>query len=237
MRVASFQGHAGRCQKSKDGISIRLVFLIGTDVFKVFLERSGARVINSESLRPPNPKCPVCGVMHSRLEVDPSRATLNDLVQTLQSDLGYSEFSINNEVGTLYDPDLEDNLSKKFSDLGVRDDSFLTIVDDDEDNPRVDLSLSVSQKSLPESEKPVLLPSGFEVPRKPTIDAEQIQQKVNGTITPPTSQGKRKRELSLEEPGIDGQLPTKRGKVQNGSQDDELIIVEDSSNGAIVIDD
>ena len=114
----------------------------------VFLERSGARVINSESLRPPNPDCPVCGVMQSRLIVDPSRATLNDLVQDiLKSDLGYGdEFSINNEVGTLYDPDLEDNLSKKFGELGVNADSFLTIIDDDEENPRVNLSLSISEK-------------------------------------------------------------------------------------------
>ena len=114
----------------------------------VFLERSGARVVNSESLRPPKPDCPVCGVMSSRLVVDPLRATLNDLVQgILKSDLGYGdEFSINNEVGTLYDPDLEDNLSKKFSELGVGADSFLTIIDDDEENPRVNLSLSISEK-------------------------------------------------------------------------------------------
>ena len=169
--------------------------------------------------------------------VDPSRAVLNDLVSTLQSDLGYSEFSINNQVGTLYDPDLDDNLSKKFSDLGVNADSFLTVVDDDENNPRVNLSLSISEKSLPDSEKPVSLPSGFEVPRKPTIEAEQVQQKVNGAMPPPTVPGKRKRGLSLEEPGIEGQLPVKRGKVQLDSQEDDLAVAEDSSNGAIVIDD
>lgn len=114
----------------------------------IFLERSGARVINSESLRPPNPDCPVCGVVQSRIVVDPLRATLNDLVEDiLKSNLGYGdEFSISNEVGTLYDPDLEDNLSKKFSELGVGADSFLTIIDDDDDNPRVNLSLSVSEK-------------------------------------------------------------------------------------------
>ncbi|KAL9606163.1 MAG: hypothetical protein Q9179_000676 [Wetmoreana sp. 5 TL-2023] len=204
----------------------------------VFLERSGARVINSESLRPPNPSCPVCGVMHSRLVVDPSRATLKDLVQgILQSDLGYNEFSINNEVGTLYDPDLEDNLSKKFSDLGVKEDSFLTVIDDDEENPRVDLSLSISEKSLPEDSKPVALPTNFEVPRKPTIDAEKVRQKVNGAISPPTVPGKRKRGASIEESGIEGQLPPKRGKVHETSKDDDPILVEDSSNGAIVIDD
>lgn len=79
--------------------------------------------------------------------IDPERATLNHLVQdVLQHQLGYREFSINNEVGTLYDPDLDDNLSKKFSELGVQADSFLTVIDDDVENPHVNLSLSISEK-------------------------------------------------------------------------------------------
>ena len=113
----------------------------------VFLERSTARVINSEALRPPNPNCDVCGVVQARLQVDPSRTTLNDLVEkVLRKQLGYGdEFSVNNEVGTLYDPELDDNLSKKFGDLGIKADSFLTIIDDD-DEPRVNLSLSITEK-------------------------------------------------------------------------------------------
>ena len=119
-----------------------------TDEFKVFLERSAARVINTDTLKPPNPECNVCGVTQSRLIVDTARATLNDLVEdVLKLQLGYGkEFTVNNEVGTLYDPELDDNLAKKFTDLGIKADSFLTIVDDDEDNPRVNLSLSISAK-------------------------------------------------------------------------------------------
>lgn len=114
----------------------------------VFLERSAARVINTDTLKPPNPDCAVCGVVQSKLIVDPSRATLNDLVEdVLRLELGYGEeFSINNEVGTIYDPELDDNLNKKFSDLGIKADSFLTVVDDDDDNPRVNLSLAISEK-------------------------------------------------------------------------------------------
>ena len=85
--------------------------------------------------------------MSSRLLVDPARATLNDLVEgVLKLQLEYGEeFSVNSEVGTLYDPELDDNLSKTFSDLGIKADSFLTIIDDD-DNPRVNLSLSISEQ-------------------------------------------------------------------------------------------
>lgn len=114
----------------------------------VFLARSAERVINTDALKAPNPNCTVCGVAQSRLVVDTSRATLNNLVEdVLRLELGYGdEFSVNNEIGTLYDPELDDNLQKKFSDLGIKGDSFLTVIDDDDENPRVNLSLSISEK-------------------------------------------------------------------------------------------
>ena len=123
----------------------RVVMLIS---FKVFLERSSARVLNAEPLRPPNPECTVCGVSQSNLIIDIKRATLEDLVKdVLKLQLGYGEeITVNSEIGTLYDPDLEDNLTKKLSDLGIRADTFLTVVDDDDENPRVNLSLSISEQ-------------------------------------------------------------------------------------------
>ena len=86
--------------------------------------------------------------MQSRLVVDPSRATLNHLVEdVLKTQLGYgSELSITNDVGVLYDPELDDNLSKRLIELGIKSDSFLTIIDEDEDDPRVNLSFSISEK-------------------------------------------------------------------------------------------
>ena len=65
----------------------------------------------------------------------------------LRLELGYGEeFSVNNEVGTLYDPELDDNLSKRFTDLGIKTDSFLTVIDEAEENPRVNLVLSIIEK-------------------------------------------------------------------------------------------
>lgn len=61
----------------------------------------------------------------------------------LRSQLGYGEeLSISNDLGTIYDPDLDDNLPKKLIDLGVKNDSFLTVVDED-DEPRVNLELVI----------------------------------------------------------------------------------------------
>ncbi len=73
---------------------------------------------------------------------------MNDLVEgVLRLQLGYGEeLTVNNEVGIVYDPDLDDNLPKKFSDLGIKEDSFLTIIDDNDNEPRVNLQLSISEK-------------------------------------------------------------------------------------------
>ncbi|CAF9910654.1 MAG: E1 ubiquitin-activating protein uba2 [Alectoria fallacina] len=209
----------------------------------VFLERSAARVINSDTLKPPNPNCNVCGVMSSALIVDPNRATLNDLVEdVLKTQLGYGdEFSINNEVGTLYDPDLDDNLSKKFSDLGVKADSFLTIIDDDEESPRVNLSLTILEKSLPGDTKAVQLPGKLDIARKPKdVPAPTSNGDTNGHVKAESIGLKRKRSLDEHENGV--QQDHKRGKIQMpskamGSQVDDLVIEDDSNDGAIVIDD
>jgi len=52
---------------------------------------------------------------------------------------------VSSEAGLLYDPDFDDNLESKFADLGLKSDSFLTVVDEDED-PRVNLILSITEK-------------------------------------------------------------------------------------------
>jgi ubiquitin-like 1-activating enzyme E1 B len=112
----------------------------------VFLERSGVRAINSDSLRPPNPFCAVCSVAQGKVVVDLERATLNDLVEDIiRGKLGYTEeFSINTDAGMIYDPDLDDNLPKKLLDLGVEAETLLTIIDEEDDNPFVNLELVVT---------------------------------------------------------------------------------------------
>ena len=204
--------------------------------------------------------------MQSRLFVDLQRATLNDLVEdVLKTELEYGdEFTVTSEAGILYDPELDENLSKPFSDLGIKVDSFLTVIDDDERSPRVNLSLSISEKcgqflyiaptnanhyrSLPSSSKPVVLPQKIEIPVKPTInnaslangEANGSTMSLNGTSakrkrSPDDSSYdqeqllKRKREADQETV----QLSSKREKVDA----EDTIALDDSHNGAIVIDD
>ncbi|KAK2746969.1 E1 ubiquitin-activating protein uba2 [Myotisia sp. PD_48] len=200
----------------------------------IFLERSGARAINTDTLKPPNPDCVVCGVAQAKIFFDPERATLNDLVEgVLRMKLGYGEeISINNKIGTIYDPDLDDNLERKLSDLGVKNDSFLTIFDEETDNPRVNLELMVSERA--NDTTPVSLETEIDIPRKPkTICEHPAEPFQNGVL------GKRKRsdgddvELTNDEP------TQKLAKMPPSSADNDKsnpIIVEDDT-GAILIDD
>jgi ubiquitin-like 1-activating enzyme E1 B len=207
----------------------------------VYLERGGPRAMNSESLRPPNPDCAVCGIATSRIEVDPTRATLNDLVEdVLRLQLGYGEeFTINNEVGTVYDPDLDDNLSKKFEDLGIRNESFLTVIDDEEDNPRVNLQFTISSKVRPEDEKPVVLVTKPDItrrPRKPAAESIGEATRTVDPITNGTSTAKRKR--AADEADLDGNAPVKKAPATAPVHEvAETIVLDDKGDGAIVIDD
>ncbi|KAF2463396.1 ubiquitin-activating enzyme E1 3 [Lindgomyces ingoldianus] len=207
----------------------------------VFLTRSTERVISSEPLRPPNPTCPVCSVAQSTLEVDTSRATLNDLVEhLLKLQLGYGgEFSINSEAGILYDPEEDQNLPKTFSELGLKSDSFITIIDEEDENPKVNVVLSISEQPLEKNAKPLRLAGELRIASKPKV-APPVT--VNGHTHPIVNGnsangvvGKRKRDADEAELEID--LVKKRGKVIAVAAEDDIIIVEDSNDGAIVIDD
>ncbi len=92
---------------------------------------------------------------------------------------------------------------------------------------------------MPEDSKPVVLSQSLDIPRKRTVDTSQAVEHTNGTTEPLAAPGKRKRagSSSLDEPGIEGQKVAKRGKVQDTDQEDDLILVDGPSQGAIVIDD
>ena len=115
----------------------------------IFLTKSTDRAISSEILRSPRQDCPVCGVVYANLVLDMSRATLEDFVQSiLRLGLGYHEFSVASDAGLLYDLDFDDNLKKKFSDLGITNKSFLTVVDEDDGDPRMNVLFTVVDKSV-----------------------------------------------------------------------------------------
>jgi len=178
-----------------------------------------------------------------------SRATLNDLVEDfLRLELGYGEeFVVSNEVGTLYDVEETENLGKKLSELGIKDDSFLTVIDEDEENPRVNLVINVQESSTSPDEKPIK-PADAQAGEKPIVDIPRRQKSIgeatgsaNGATEPNGILSlKRKAEDPLESGkkrlGSDSQEDTpsvKRAKIAPGDGP----IVLDDIDGSIVIDD
>ncbi|KAJ5356930.1 Molybdenum cofactor biosynthesis MoeB [Penicillium concentricum] len=203
----------------------------------VFLERSGARVINSDSLNPPNPDCAVCSPVVARVEIDSELATLEHLIQgVLRMELGYEEeisVAFGNEL--IYDPEFPDNLTMKLSDLGIKNESFITIQDQNEPDTRVNLELVIVARNEPSSKdsKPATLQKMVEIPLKPAKPAQpspDLPATDDATVT-----GKRKREGSSDDSSHDAKrlasasIPDSKGI--------EAIVLDDDEGGAIMIDD
>lgn len=214
-----------------------------------FLSHSAERLIMTEPLRPPNPECPVCGVCQAHVQIDLARATLRDLVDTLlKGQLAYGEdITVSTDSGPIYDPDLEDNLDKTMIHFGIQQDTFLTVYDDADEDPRVNLVLAVSDESLSPDQPPIALPRTIEIARKPKQAEPETNGHTNGLVVPDhsngiMSNGKRKRDADDAE--LEVQLTSKKGKVMeeappaNGAaqDNDDVQIIDDKPDGAIVID-
>ncbi|KAF9253598.1 hypothetical protein DTO013E5_774 [Penicillium roqueforti] len=207
----------------------------------VFLERSGARAINSDSLNPPNPDCPVCSPVVARVEIDPEVATLEHLIQgVLQTELGYGEeISVGLGSESIYDPDFTDNLEKKLFDLGINNESFITVYDENEPE-RINLELVVIARNEPSSKdsKPATLQKMVEIPLKPKQPV-QPSSDLPTTAGDAIETGKRKREGSSDEVELSSHDVKRLASVSApDSKGIEAIVLEDDDEGgAIMIDD
>ena len=209
--------------------------LLGGSKMIFLMSKNTERLVTSQPLSAPNTSCPVCSPFYARLLLPENGApqTLQDLVDILKDRIGYAEFSITADAGVIYDPDLEDNLQKPLSELGIegKSNGFVTVTDDD-DEARVDLILSMILVGYgSESEAPSglqIFPENITLPLKPKTDTEKANGEINGDVEPepalPSSAGaKRKREA-----GEDIESAKKRAKS-------DVYVVED--DGAILLDD
>ncbi|KAL2155422.1 hypothetical protein VTH82DRAFT_164 [Thermothelomyces myriococcoides] len=209
-----------------------------------------ARLLASDKSREPNPDCPVCGVFQTRAYVDLSRATLNDLVEDfLKLELGYGEkdISISNDIGILYDPDETDNLSKKLSELGIGPDSFLTITDEDDEDPFVNVVVAIQEAKEPLEDKPIkrVSPEEVKIPTKPKKTPTPESNGQNGDTA--QSSSRQQSEAGAEvlpakrphpESTEDATSAKKaRTTASNPEDDGDVVVLDDSAGGAIIIDD
>lgn len=126
---------------------------------------------------------------------------------------------------------------KKLSELGISESSFITVVDEEDEQPRVNLQLVVVAPAESTSqEQPIILDKVPEIPRKPKAPTPTPESDhVNGTA----NLGKRKRDA--EEAGLDnGDPPTKRVAnvtISDGADKTHPIDLMEDEGGAILIDD
>lgn len=91
-------------------------------------------------------------------------------------------------------------------------------------------------RTLPDDSKPVLVPHKITIARKAKHLTTQ-PSKVNFTAAASLNGTGSKRKRGLEETEDEQDRNMKRGKLQKNISNDELVIIDDSSNGAIVIED
>jgi ubiquitin-like 1-activating enzyme E1 B len=203
--------------------------LLGGSKFVFLNSKSTERMITTQSLAQPDPSCPVCSPVYGKISLAPqSTRTLQELVDVLKNQFNYDEFSITTDIGVIYDPDLEDNLEKPLSELGVSLESngFITVVDDG-DTPKVDLVLSIAQQEYAAGVLQIS-PQDIDLPLKPQVPAPPAE--TNGTTQPADAmpvREKRKRESddNIQESG------KKRARAGMA----EFFVIED--DGAILLDD
>ncbi|KAI0161455.1 ThiF family protein [Xylariaceae sp. FL1272] len=210
------------------------------------------RLLATDRPREPNPNCPICSNYQTSVVVDLSRATLNDLVEDfvkLQLGFGEREFAVNSDKGLLYDPDETDNLDKLLSELGINQNSFVTIVDEEEEDTMINVVLNIQEAGLEASEKPIKVPGPNktpDIPRKPKLEpavesngVEKANGKTDGFVAKSVSEvdvGVSKPDLKRrrddDEAGI-----TLVKRTKKDDDDDVVVVADDVGTGAIVIDD
>ncbi|KAH6606710.1 hypothetical protein Trco_005863 [Trichoderma cornu-damae] len=206
---------------------------------------ANARLLAPDRNREPNRDCPVCGVYYTSVIADLTRATLQDIVEGLvKTQFGYGdkEFSVSNEVGVLYDPDETDNLEKKLTELGIKGGSFLTVADEDDEGPLVNVVMDIQNGILDNQKESfrTVHAGRPEIPHKP--------QRSSPAETNGNNHGQQNGKHSLDDEAVgdikgigikrplpdDDSPPFKKAKIVSSA--DEVVIVEDAG-GAIVIDD
>ena len=214
--------------------------------------------LRTDTLDEPNPDCPVCSVAMARVRVDLENSTLEHLVQEiLKTRLHYGEeITVMNAAGIVYDPDLEDNLEKKLSELDIGENSFL-LVKDEEDNPRIDLQLAIEAKRPEDGDQPVIFVEQegetFEIPpkpqKKPEVDGGKAEEDdeedgvvmMNGAPSTTTTITIGKRKRSLDDDVEDNTNPAKKlqgpGNAEVLKKSAPRPIVIDDEDGVLVIDD
>lgn len=194
----------------------------------------------------PNPDCVICSRVMLRTKVDFEKATLQDLVDIVKLDLGYTDevsIVIDGTTAEIYnymdvedDPDAAaEKANKKLTELGVTD-AVSLILQDEADDPHTQVQL-ILEAMKAEEEQSLVVKFVYkdgekpEIPRKPKKTAIET----NGHTDEATNTGnKRKREAEDE---IEDSAPAKKRQTHvNGIAQDGPIVLDEDEDGAILIE-
>lgn len=209
----------------------------------VFLTRTTERNLAADLVQPPNPECPTCSVTQITLTVDVTRAKLSDLVEdVLRRQLGYGEeFSITKDGDLLYDADEDAHLEKTFSELGLTTGSSVTVIDDADEDRKVNAQFSIDAKDLPSADKPINMLEDLKIATRPKAAIPVAAPATNGhgyANTNGTSNGTMggvKR--SADEASLEEDIVRKKGKVMEDKQvmdADDILVIEDEKDDGVI---
>ncbi|KAG8221773.1 hypothetical protein J3R82DRAFT_2087 [Butyriboletus roseoflavus] len=109
-----------------------------TSLKSVHVQFKPAVPLSTVNLCPPNPRCGICRDTYVKVQCDPSRVTLGELINGILGDgevedggTGKRDVSVYEEKRVLSDPDWDDNDDRTLESLSVTRGKFLTIVDEE----------------------------------------------------------------------------------------------------------
>ncbi|KAF8550035.1 hypothetical protein OG21DRAFT_1488092 [Imleria badia] len=159
-----------------------------TALKNVHVQFKPAVPLSTVNLCPPNPKCGICRDTYTKVQCDPARVTLGELVEGILGDgdgkdggTGKREVSVYEEKRVLSDPDWDDNDERTLESLGVTRGRFLSIVDEEGEWGTIGVALCELPPNHPMDAPALILPSSLPkplfTPRPSTPPAEPSRKR------------------------------------------------------------
>ncbi|KAF8315386.1 hypothetical protein DL93DRAFT_2148917 [Clavulina sp. PMI_390] len=202
-----------------------------TKTRSVYLQTGKPSVpLSAASIATPNSRCPVCKETYVIVQCDTSCVSLGELseavldVEVAQTGC-HRTVSIFEGTRILSDPDWSDNLSRNLHDLGCRQGTFISLVDEDEVYENITIAVTDLPSGHVATSRPLLIPNFHPPHRRPPPLA---------ALSPPTSPVKPvksiaqirngKRELSDDEEVEYSSRQKKRARTEDSGNDEIMLL-------------
>ncbi|EPS43290.1 hypothetical protein H072_2702 [Dactylellina haptotyla CBS 200.50] len=205
-----------------------------SDSKMVFLSMSADRGLTTEPLRPPNHSCQVCGVARADFECDVDKTRLGDLIKKVLQDIfQYSQSISLLHEKLIYDEDYDDNVDSSLSQLGVKGGSFLTVIDesDDDKTRKINLLLQIRHRPQKDSGVAFYTPGKIDIPLRQAQPPSLESLVLSGTDARTSKEGEQSRKRKADD-ALEPNAPERETNKKMKSIA-EVIVIDD---GYIEID-